>query len=80
MGKERNVYINELSMLLGEGANKVSCTASVCAQDIWWNMNIDDFRNMDNKSSCCTLRVIIENQFVWKLTPMVVQKMRSHRR
>jgi hypothetical protein len=36
MGKERNVYINELSMLLGDGANKVSHTASVCAQDIWW--------------------------------------------
>jgi hypothetical protein len=34
MGKERNVYINELSMLLGDGANKVTPAPPRCSRHL----------------------------------------------
>jgi hypothetical protein len=49
-GQKGNVYINELSMLLGRRSEQGSPAPPRCVlKTFGGDMNIDDFRNMNNK-------------------------------
>jgi hypothetical protein len=65
MGKERNVFINELSMMMGDGCEKITPAPPRCVLKLFGgDMNIDKFRNMNSKIKLLyPPRMMSENQF-----------------
>jgi hypothetical protein len=76
MGKERNVFINELSMMMGDGCEKITPAPPRCVLKLFGgDMNIDKFRNMNSKIKLLyPPRMIVENQFVEEIDTHVIQK------
>jgi hypothetical protein len=54
---KRNVFINELSMMMGDGCEKITPAPTLCSQIIRSDMNIDKFRNRNSKIKLCILLV-----------------------
>jgi hypothetical protein len=76
IGKERNVYINELSNMMGNGYGKVTPASPRCVlKTFGGTVDIKDFRSCNTKVRLlyppC---MIVENQFVEEIDANQIQK------
>jgi hypothetical protein len=72
---KRNVFINELSMMMGDGCEKITPAPPRCVLKLFGgDMNIDKFRNMNSKIKLLYPPRMIVRTTVEEIDTHVIQK------